>query len=165
MVLDVLLCCDNTDVLHGQRKGTSVTWIPVYGSRQICDKQVWGTLPLLSTGEWLGSLGSCLLTPTLKPEASSSPSDHGSVEPYGATCSAAVLSLKRTVVCRTTLPAKTTCVVTRGAVLDGMSVTFMQKNMFWLPHILLGNIKPLAVVKNCSLEVGKLTVKNTSSFH
>lgn len=87
---------------------------------------VW-TLPFLATGEWMGSLGSCRLTVTPEPEAPSCPSDHGTGEPSGAKRGTAILSLKRTVVRRNTLPAKTTCIVTGGAVVDEVGVTFTQK--------------------------------------
>lgn len=38
MALDVLLWCDNSDVLCGQRRGTSVTWMPDSDRRQVCDR-------------------------------------------------------------------------------------------------------------------------------
>lgn len=44
---------------------------------------VW-MLPLVTAGEWMGNLGSCLVTVTSKPEAPPCPFDHGTGEPSGA---------------------------------------------------------------------------------
>lgn len=44
---------------------------------------VW-MLSLVSAGEWMGNLGSCLVTVTSKPEVPSCPFDHGTGEPSGA---------------------------------------------------------------------------------
>lgn len=92
------------------------------GGKFVTGWSVW-TLPLLATGDWLGSLSSCLLTITPKPEDPSCPSDHGTGDPTVAKGGMAILSLKRTVVCGNTLPAETTCIVTGGTAADGMGVT------------------------------------------
>lgn len=108
------------------------------------------TLHLLATGEWMGSLGSCLLTVTPKPETASCPSDHGTGEPSGSKCGMSTLSLKRTVVCQNPLPAESTCIVNwrSSGGWDGCYIYVERlKNTFWVPEIFLGNVKPLVVTK------------------